>query len=248
GTGLVCRRVLFRSALFSDGERGADGAGAAPSAPVALTAVGDPMQSIYGWRGASAANLPHFAEDFPTGGRPAGTLELLTSWRNPAEALMLANAVSESLRGTGVSVSELRARAGVEPGELRVALLEDVVAEREWLADGIASRFDSARKAGQEPPTTAVLVRRNADSAPIAEALRSRGVPVEVVGLGGLLEQPEVRDVVDMLRLVADPLAGTAAVRVLTGPRIRLGAADLAALARRVRELGTHSRAGAQGL
>src|SRR5699024_597773 len=105
-----------------------------------------------------------------------------------------------------------------------------------------------ARKAGQEPPTTAVLVRRNADSAPIAEALRSRGVPVEVVGLGGLLEQPEVRDVVDMLRLVADPLAGTAAMRVLTGARMRLGAADLAALARRMRELDMRARGSSQGL
>lgn len=239
------QRVLL-SSLFSDGGRFSDGGGAAGG--VALTAVGDPMQSIYGWRGASAANLPHFAEDFPAGGERAGTLELLTSWRNPAEALLLANAVSESLRGTGVPVSELRARPGAAPGDLRVALLEDVVAEREWVADGIAARFDSARAAGKAPPTTAVLVRRNADSAPMAEALRNRGVPVEVVGLGGLLEQPEVRDVVDMLRLVADPLAGTAAMRVLTGARMRLGAADLAALARRMRELDMRARGSSQGL
>ena len=57
----------------------------------AVTAVGDPMQSIYGWRGASAANLPRFATDFPIApGIPAPTLALLTSWRNPPEALALA--------------------------------------------------------------------------------------------------------------------------------------------------------------
>ena len=66
-------------------------------------------------------------------------------------------------------------------------------------------------------PTAAVLVRRNADAAPMAEALRARGVPVEVVGLAGLLAVDEVADVVAMLRLVADPGAGAAAVRVLTG-------------------------------
>ena len=77
------QRVLL-SSLFGGG---ADGR-------LALTAVGDPMQSIYGWRGASAANLPRFATDFPlANGKPAPTLELLTSWRNPPEALELANPV-----------------------------------------------------------------------------------------------------------------------------------------------------------
>ena len=67
----------------------------------------------------------------------------------------------------------------------------------------------------------------------MAAALRARGVPVEVVGLAGLLSVPEVADVVAMLRLVADPTAGAAAMRVLTGPRWRLAARDIAALWRR---------------
>ena len=51
---------------------------------LALTAVGDPIQSIYGWRGASATNLPRFTTDFPLpDGSPAPVLELRTSWRNP---------------------------------------------------------------------------------------------------------------------------------------------------------------------
>lgn len=231
------QRVLL-SSLF--------GGAVGPSAktPVALTSVGDPMQSIYGWRGASAANLPYFATDFPAGDAPARTLELLTSWRNPAEALELANAIAEPLRHKGVTVSELRARPGVEPGNVRAALHADVAAERAWLADHIAAEFAAARAQGRPAPTAAVLVRRNADSAPLAEALRARGLPVEVVGLGGLLDEPEVRDVVSMLRLVADPLAGGAAMRVLTGARWRLGAADLAALARRTRELDSRTRGG----
>jgi DNA helicase-2/ATP-dependent DNA helicase PcrA len=71
----------------------------------------------------------------------------------------------------------------------------------------------------------------------LADALRARGLPVEVVGLGGLLDTPEVRDLVSALKLVADPLAGPAAVRLLTGARWRLGVADLAALWARAREL-----------
>ncbi len=86
-------------------------------------------------------------------------------------------------------------------------------------------------------PTAAVLVRRNADAAPMADALTARGVPVEVVGLAGLLAVTEVADLVAMLRLAAEPAAGAAAMRVLTGPRWQLGGRDISALWRRAVEL-----------
>lgn len=201
---------------------------------LALTAVGDPIQSIYGWRGASAANLPRFATDFPfADGSPAPTLELSTSWRNPPRTLHIANAVSAEARRGSVAVQPLRSRPDAAPGTVRCGLLRDVESEREWVADHIAARYREAAEAGAPVPTAAVLLRRNADSGPIAEALAARGVPVEVVGLAGLLSVGEVADVVAMLRLVADPMAGAAAIRVLTGPRWRLGAGDIAALWRR---------------
>ena len=205
---------------------------------LALTAVGDPIQSIYGWRGASATNLPRFATDFPrSDGSPAPTLELRTSWRNPPRALYLANAVSAEARRRSVAVQALRPRPGAEPGTIRCALLADAAAERDWVADHIARRYHDARDTGEDVPTAAVLVRRNADAAPMADALSARGVPVEVVGLAGLLAVTEVADVVAMLRLVADPNAGAAAMHVLTGPRWRLGGRDVSALWRRAVEL-----------
>lgn len=201
---------------------------------LALTAVGDPIQSIYGWRGASATNLPQFATDFRLAdGTAAPTLELLTSWRNPPRTLHLANAVSAEARRRSVAVRTLRARPGAPAGTVVCALLDDVVAEREWVADHLARRYHEAKSVGAQAPSTAVLVRRNVDAAPMADALAARGVPVEVVGLAGLLGVPEVADLVAMLRLVADPTAGSAAMRVLTGPRWRLGGRDIAALWRR---------------
>lgn len=227
------QRVLLRG-LFGGGER----------EPLPVTAVGDPVQAIYGWRGASAANLPRFTTDFPArrGKRsvPAPTYGLLTSFRNPPEVLTLANAVSEPLRAGGLpggSIAELRAREGAGPADVECALLPDVGTEREWLADALARRWFAEIQETGNPPTAAVLVRRRADMAPIATALRARGVPVEVVGLGGLLDEPEVADLVATLRVLADPTAGTAAARLLTGARWRLGAADLAALWRRARDL-----------
>ncbi|AFM16219.1 DNA/RNA helicase, superfamily I [Mycolicibacterium chubuense NBB4] len=201
---------------------------------LALTAVGDPIQSIYGWRGASATNLPRFTTDFPlSDGSPAPTLELRTSWRNPPEVLHLANEVSLDARRRSVAVRALQPRPDAEPGSVRAALLPDVEAEREWVAEEVARHYRAGADASGAAPTAAVLVRRNADAAPMAEALSRRGVPVEVVGLAGLLAVPEVADVVAMLRLAVDPTAGPAAVRVLTGPRWRLGARDVAALWRR---------------
>ena len=201
---------------------------------LALTAVGDPIQSIYGWRGASATNLPRFTTDFPLpDGSPAPVLELRTSWRNPPRALRVANAVSADARRRSVAVRALRSRPDAAPGTVRCALLPDVQAELEWVADHLHRRYQQAAGDGVAPPTAAVLVRRNADAAPIAAAVRARGVPVEVVGLAGLLSVPEVADVVAMLRLVADPTAGAAAMRVLTGPRWRRAARDSAALWRR---------------
>ncbi|WP_338766334.1 ATP-dependent DNA helicase [Nocardia vulneris] len=231
------------------GRRGrAQNADAAQQAPgrrqrLAVTAVGDPMQSIYGWRGASAANLPRFATDFPSApGVPAPILPLLTSWRNPPEALALANLVADPLRrkaleGGGVTVDALRAKPDAGAGVVALALTDTVAEERDWLAARIAEEWAARRTAGEPPPTSAVLVRRNADASPLAEALRAQGLPVEIVGLGGLLATPEVADIVATLRLIAEPGAGSAAMRVLTGARWRIGVADIAALARRARAL-----------
>jgi DNA helicase-2/ATP-dependent DNA helicase PcrA len=274
------QRVLLR-ALF----------GTRPGDPVrpddpTVTAVGDPCQSIYGWRGASAGNLARFRTDFPAVDGPADQHGLLTSFRNPADVLRLANTASAPLRGrpaasqqgdtpptepqqgdiaatpgpraagggaTGggaappapaspagpahVDVGELRPAPDAPAGDVRVAFLPDVAAEIDWMADAIAARWAEAEEREGPPPTSAVLVRRRVDMDAIAAALRARGLPVEVVGLGGLLDTPEVRDLVSALRLVADPLAGPAAVRLLTGARWRLGVADLAALWARAREL-----------
>src|SRR5689334_819650 len=229
------QRILLR-ALF--GTRPGDAV--RPGGPT-VTAVGDPCQSIYGWRGASAGNLARFRTDFPAPDGPADQYGLLTSFRNPAGVLRLANTASAPLRDVAgpahVEVGELRPAPDAQAGDVRVALLPDVAAEVDWMADAVAAQWAAAAEGEGPPPTSAVLVRRRVDMDPIAAALRARGLPVEVVGLGGLLDTPEVRDLVSALRLVADPLAGPSAVRLLTGARWRLGVADLAALWARAREL-----------
>ena len=144
---------------------------------LALTAVGDPIQSIYGWRGASATNLPRFTTDFPrSDGSPAPALELRTSWRNPPRALYLANAVSAEARRRSVAVQALRPRPGAEPGTIRCALLADVAAERDWVADHMARHYQRRLRRGFRPAdcsgSRAAQRRRRADG---RCADRSRG-------------------------------------------------------------------------
>jgi DNA helicase-2/ATP-dependent DNA helicase PcrA len=229
-----------------------------------VTAVGDPCQSIYGWRGAGAGTLDRFPETFPgPDGRPATVRELTTSWRNRPEILAVANALAAPLRAAGARVATLsaapRPAAPLVGSTVACALTETFLDEAEWIADRIASTWRAAgwepaagsgagdRPAGGScamdapravvPPTTAVLVRRRDQIPPIEAALRARGLPVEVVGLGGLLDTPEVRDVVSTLRVLADPTDGASLVRLLTGARWRIGPRDLVALHRRARQL-----------
>ncbi|SHN33005.1 ATP-dependent DNA helicase [Cryptosporangium aurantiacum] len=213
-----------------------------------VTAVGDPCQSIYAWRGASAGNLTRFPEHFPRNRGDTPVLPLTTSWRNGPRILELANALSAPLRGTpggtrawvadavaGTPVPELQAAPHrTEPGEVLCALHETVGDEAVWIASHIAARW---RAGGENPPTVAVLARTRNQFERLADALRTAGLPVEVVGLGGLLATPEVRDLVATLNVLIDPTAGGALIRLLSGARWRLGPRDLDALGRRAREL-----------
>jgi DNA helicase-2/ATP-dependent DNA helicase PcrA len=230
-----------------------------------VTAVGDPCQSIYGWRGASAGTLDRFPTEFTgPGGREAWVLTLTRSWRNRPEILRVANAMSAPLRAAGARVAELipaqqvaepvggRTATGRSAGTVACALLPTYADEAGWIADSMLAAWRAAAGTpGAAPtdipldrrPTSAVLVRVRSQIPALEEALRSRGLPVEVVGLGGLLDTPEVRDVVCTLRVLADPTDGAAVLRLLTGARWRIGPRDLVALHKRSRAIAYARRA-----
>jgi DNA helicase II / ATP-dependent DNA helicase PcrA len=201
---------------------------------VALTAVGDPNQSIYGWRGASATTLLRFPSEFDGPDGPAGVLPLSTSWRNDELILAAANVTARPL--ATAHVQPLVARPGAGPGTVTVDRLESAESEAAHVAAWIAERWrsPSGRRTGS---SAAVLCRRRSSFPLVIEALRAADLPVEVVGLGGLLVTPEVSDLVAALWVVQDPTRGDQLMRLLTGPVVRLGAADLAGLWAWAREL-----------
>ncbi|MET7415419.1 ATP-dependent DNA helicase [Streptomyces rubiginosohelvolus] len=235
----VAQRLLL-SALFGSGTQSGAADHAAPTdhAPPtghAVTAVGDPCQAIYGWRGASVANLDDFPEHFPhADGTPATRYSLSENRRSGGRLLQLANGLAEPLRAMHEGVEALRPAPGAErDGVVRCALLRTHTEEIDWLADSLAHLV----RTGTPPGEIAVLCRTAGDFPEIQAALVARDIPVEVVGLAGLLHLPEVADLVAVCEVLQDPGANASLVRLLTGPRWRIGPRDLALLGRRARLL-----------
>ena len=255
---------LFSSIYGADEEAGI------PAHPV--MAVGDPKQSIYGFRGASDGQMFSFYRHFPT--EHVQPLFLSIAWRNDISVLNAANHVAEKLKEvpewvraadgdiTAAQVPDLRPRCALvgEPGspafeqaaagmvgrvdltyhdsdrEEAVAIAERIAAMRaqavrEYERAYAAHRSgDGSVRPRLKMPEIAVLARVHGQLDPIRVECERLGIPVQQVGLGGLLSQPEVVDLVSALRVLADPNRSDALARLLTGARWRLGAADMLAL------------------
>jgi DNA helicase-2/ATP-dependent DNA helicase PcrA len=223
-----------------------------------VTAVGDPCQSIYGWRGASAGNLRRFSHDFRTGsGDPAPVRQLSVSFRNGDRVLDVAARVQLPLRMEAREVPVLVPGANrVDRGRVTCAFHETAEDEARWIARGLKSLIgeevapdglpwgekERKKTLALQPQDVAILARKRSQFPALRRALEELDIPVEVVGLGGLLTVPEVNDIVATLRVLYDPTAGDALARLLAGPRWRIGPADLRTLGEYARELTREAR------
>ncbi|WP_205791595.1 ATP-dependent DNA helicase [Microbacterium sulfonylureivorans] len=215
---------------------------AALFAGTGVMAVGDPHQAIYGWRGASAGNLGGFPAAFSPSGACAH-YALLTSWRNSADVLKAANAVLAPLAASAaVPVQELRPRPGAPSGAVETVFEADLDSEADRVA-GWFGRVRGERARAGLSTTGAILFRSKKHMVRFGDALGRRGIPHRILGLGGLLSTPEVVDVVSALRVVSDPGAGSALIRLLSGPRWSIGLPDLRELAALARRIARHDAA-----
>ncbi len=169
-----------------------------------LTLVGDPAQSIFGWRGADAGPLLRFGDEFPN----ASVVHLRQNFRSTQRIVALANRLgaplaSASPLSTPNPVGEWP-RLHVAPNERREAL---------FVADEIERlQAQGQLKHGGE---VAVLYRTNRQAADIALALRERRLPYHIQGQVDLLTQPEVKVALALLRLAHNPLDEAARRSVL---------------------------------
>ena len=211
----------------------------------AVTAVGDPYQSIYSWRGACPGAFRLFLQKFDVQGEP---FKLLTSQRNPKIILDAANRLTEDFRtpdSSGsvpvdmreVPVDTLKpAEAASKRGMLPPALSVMGFQTREEEADAVAcfardavSRWrDSGGQdgAGSRSPV-AILCRSRAWMDDLAKALRSKDLTYAMVGNNPLMDRPDMSDMLALLRAAADHASSATLLRLLASPRMGMTVDDL---------------------
>lgn len=199
-----------------------------------VMAVGDPAQGIYGWRGAAAGNLIEFLDHFPRADGGRGSLFSLVETRRCGKSIIgAANELAADFYATSDDVQPLEAHVDNAEGSVTVSLHATVADEVAAVITGVRT----AIAAGHPLSEIAILVRVGGENGEIVAGLRVAGIPFEVVGLTGLLSQPEVVDLVSVLEVVDDVTANPAMLRLLTGPRWNIGPRDLALLGRRAATL-----------
>ncbi|MEE8667604.1 MAG: UvrD-helicase domain-containing protein [Bifidobacterium mongoliense] len=219
----------------------------------AVTAVGDPFQSIYAWRGASPGAFRIFQQDFGMGPgeRP---YSLSVTRRNSRIILDAANNLTAPLRGEHrprrpsssrmheVDVEALSPMDTAPLGTLgvlgyatlgqeidAVARFVRTVIERHGVVGRTAGSEDSAERS--HGPHVAVLFRAKTAMSQFAQGLERAGLTTLTVGYSALLDRPEVRDVLALLHVVVDSTDTAALMRLLATPRFGISAAGLRALA-----------------
>ena len=216
-----------------------------------ITAVGDPHQAIYTWRGASSDTIGAFTSDFPdTDGKPAQLFTLSTSWRNDLSILDLANEIAAPLRAQSVDTPVLKAKptavSGVVSGGIYGSIRDEAGAIAEaiapfWSAEARAQIPELRERAKSDPKlrfieSTAVVVRKRKQIPEIEMALRSRGIPVEVVGIDGLIHVPEVAEIRAALTVITNSDEGSSLIKLMSSGFWRIGIRDMSALAQVARE------------
>src|SRR5437667_3907578 len=195
-----------------------------------LCVVGDDDQAIYGWRGADVRHMLSFQQDFPG----ATLIKLEQNYRSTQVILDAANGViAENTRRLGKTL--FTATPGGEPVTLLAAA--DERDEAEWLAAELARR---ASVGGGDIPyeSMAILYRTNAQSRPLEEAFRFRGIPYRLVGAVSFYERREVKDVLAYLRLIANPADDEAFARIVNVPRRGIGDASVSQLLKAAAQWG----------
>ncbi len=202
-----------------------------------LMVVGDDDQSIYGWRGATLANILDFKKRYPK----AQDITLIENYRSTQSILDAAYRLIQQNNPERLEVinkldKQLHAQTndGPEPMARHFYTLE---AELTWIADDISKRL----KRGEDPGSIAILARTNPIVERAHQTLELHDIPHVMAGLkNDLYTQPAVRNLIEGLKAVSDPLDDLALFHTLGGPLFELPQGELSALAAQARR--EHSR------
>ena len=182
-----------------------------------LSVTGDPDQAIYGWRGASIRNILEFERDYPS----ASVVKLEHNYRSTANIL----ATADRLIAHNTRRKQKRLLTDAPDGSpVRIVLDASGHEEAERIADEIAMSITTSARS---PRDFAILFRTNALSRSLEVALRSRGVPYQLLRGVEFFKRREIRDVVAWLRLLRNPRDDEALLRVVNVPARGIGRQSL---------------------
>ncbi|MGH3088381.1 MAG: ATP-dependent helicase [Rubrobacteraceae bacterium] len=193
-----------------------------------VVVIGDDLQSIFNFQGAAIRNIQRFEEH---AGKAVGesTYSLTTNFRSATRILDLANHIANFVHpeNSPDAPKVLSPREDAPVGGIEAFV---GVTDAEEAAE-IAERVRGIVAEGGSYASRAVLIRKWSQAPSFLHALSEAGVPCEVVKGGDLLSRPEVRHLMDYLRLVARPGGvGAALLRVLSRHPRLLSDGDLRAV------------------
>jgi DNA helicase-2/ATP-dependent DNA helicase PcrA len=182
-----------------------------------IAVVGDPDQSIYGWRGADIRNILDFEQQYPN----AEIVPLGQNFRSTGAIVRAAAALIEQNRHRKAK----RLYTELEEGEVvRVITCQD---ERQEAAL-IAEQFEETHRNGGVPyREMAVLYRINALSRVLEDAFRARHMPYVIARGTAFYERKEIKDALSYLRLIANPHDEVALRRIINTPTRGIGKTTL---------------------
>jgi len=182
-------------------------------------AVGDPDQSVYGFRGADIRNVLEFEKDFPG----ARSIALEQNYRSTNNILEAANAVIRHNRER--KDKNLWSELG-DGDAVRVVEVEDEHSEARYVAAEIAMLVEQGYS-GQE---IAVFYRTNAQSRVLEDVLVRQGVAYQVIGGPRFYERAEIKDLVAYLQVIDNPFDALSLLRIANRPRRGIGDSTLSRL------------------
>ncbi len=192
-----------------------------------LTVVGDPDQSIYGFRGADIHNILSFEQQFPD----ARVVKLEQNYRSTQTILDAANAVIANNRGR--KEKELWTELG-EGDPIHIRELDDEHAEARFVAGEIERLVD----AGTSRNEVAVFYRTNAQSRVLEDTLVRAEIGYQVIGGTRFYERAEIKDAMAYLTALVNPQDAGAFTRIVNSPRRGIGATSVAKILSYANTLG----------
>ncbi|MBI2634714.1 ATP-dependent helicase [Candidatus Peregrinibacteria bacterium] len=176
-----------------------------------ITVVGDDDQSIYKWRGASLSNIIQFEKIF----FDAEKIVLKENYRSSQNILdaaysLIQNNNPDRLEAKSGIDKRLKADAGVGE-DVEVHQFPDFLQESSFVAEQIKE----LRRDGLKFSDFAVLVRNNAHAHPFIDELKHLGIPYQVRNPKGLFSLEEIKDLIAVVRFLANPSDDISLLRVL---------------------------------